>query len=99
MKQNKSKIGTVYFTCDRKSLTKTADVLKYGDYNMLIAMYGDNLPYIPADPKSSTEELPHECVVIIIQLLLFIAVSILLFTVAKLESERFILTIDKLSVL
>lgn len=44
MKQNKT--GTVYFTCDRTCLTKTADVLKYGDYNMLITMYGDDLPYI-----------------------------------------------------
>lgn len=61
MKQNKSKTRTVYFTCDRKSLTKTADVLKYGDYNMLIAMYGDNLPYIYCQSLPSfTDEAPRE---------------------------------------
>ena len=61
MKQNKFKTGTVYFTCDRKSLTKTEDVLKYGDYNMLIAMYGDNLPYIYCQSLPLfTDEAPRE---------------------------------------
>lgn len=59
MKQNKT--GTVYFTCDRTCLTKTADVLKYGDYNMLITMYGDDLPYIYCQSLPSfTDEAPRE---------------------------------------
>lgn len=59
MKQNKT--GTVYFRCDRKCLTKTADVLKYGDYNMLIAIYGDNLPYVYRESLPSfTDEAPRE---------------------------------------
>lgn len=61
MKQNKSKTGTVYFTCDRKSLTKTADVLKYGDYNMLITIYGDDLPYMYRQSLPSfTDKAPRE---------------------------------------
>lgn len=61
MKQNKCETGTVYFACDRTCLTKTADVLKYGDYNMLIAMYGDNLPYIYCQSLPSfTDEAPRE---------------------------------------
>lgn len=59
MKQNKT--GTVYFTCDRTCLTKTADVLKYGDYNMLITMYGDDLPYVYCQSLPSfTDEAPRE---------------------------------------
>lgn len=61
MKQNKSKTGTVYFTCDRKSLIETADVLKYGDYNMLITIYGDDLPYMYRQSLPSfTDKAPRE---------------------------------------
>ena len=61
MKQNKSKTGTVYFTCDRKSLNQTADVLNHGDYNMFITMYGDNLPYVYRQSLPSfTDKAPRE---------------------------------------
>ena len=61
MKQNKSKTGTVYFTCDRKSLNQTADMIKHGDYNMFITMYGDNLPYVYLQSLPSfTDKAPRE---------------------------------------
>lgn len=46
MKQNKCETGTVYFACDRKNLAKTEEVLRYGDRNIFITMYGDDIPYV-----------------------------------------------------
>ena len=54
-----------------------------------------------AEPKSSTEAFPQEWVVIISHFLFAIAESIcaLTFAISLLESERFIFTKERLSVL